>query len=113
MRGARLPISSPPTSAEISKVIEPISVGEKLGRRDSYPLFAQVCDWAHQQGGSDFPFRADLLAPWYPNFGLDRTYVPLGTRREFTYDAYIQGIRRGRTFATNGPTPPPWPTMYA
>lgn len=148
-------------AAGISKVIEPISVGEKLGRRDSYPLFAQVCDWARQQGGiagwahggaliklheslpveaalgkldfiesiqfnrflgfyfwyrllncglrlattggSDFPFNADLLAPWYPNLGLDRTYVPIGTRRPFTYEAYVDGIRKGRTVASNGP----------
>ena len=38
-------------AAGISKVIEPISVGEKLGRRENYPLFAQVCDWTHEQGG--------------------------------------------------------------
>lgn len=148
-------------AAGISKVIEPISVGEKLGRRENYPLFAQVCDWTHQQGGiagwahgaagiklheslpveaalrkldfvesiqfsrfvgfyfwyrllncglrlavtggSDFPFGADLLAPWYPNLGLDRTYAKIGVRKEFTYDAYIEGIRRGKAFATNGP----------
>lgn len=148
-------------AAGIDEVIEPISVGQKLGRRDSYPLFAQVCDWTHRQGGiagwahggagiklheslpveaalgkldfiesiqfnrwfgfyfwyrllncglrlattggSDFPFAATLLAPWYPNLGLDRTYVPLGTRVPFTYDAYVNAIRRGRTVATNGP----------
>lgn len=38
-------------AAGISHVIQPISVGEKLGRRDSYPLFSQVCDWSHNQGG--------------------------------------------------------------
>ena len=38
-------------AAGISKVIEPISVGPQLGRRENYPLFAQVCDWAHDQGG--------------------------------------------------------------
>lgn len=148
-------------AAGISKVIEPISVGYKLGRRENYPLFAQVCEWTHDQGGiagwahgaagiklheslpveaalrkldfiesiqfnrfvgfyfwyrllncglrlavtggSDFPFSADLLAPWYPNLGLDRTYVNIGRRREFTYEAYIEEIRRGKTFATNGP----------
>jgi len=148
-------------AAGISKVIEPISVGETLGHRDSYPLFAQVCDWAHEQGGiagwahggasiklneslpveaalgkldfiesiqfnsffgfyfwyrllncglrlaatggSDFPFGADTLAPWYPNLGLDRTYVRLGTRKPFSYEGYVGGIRRGKTFATNGP----------
>ena len=148
-------------AAGISKVIEPISVGETLGRRDSYPLFAQVCDWAHEQGGiagwahgaagvklneslpveaalgkldfiesvqfntfsgfyfwyrllncglrlaatggSDFPFAADILAPWYPNLGLDRTYVQIGAQDRFSYDAYVEGIRRGRTVATNGP----------
>jgi len=148
-------------AAGISRVIEPISVGEMLGRRDSYPLFAQVCDWTHEQGGiagwahggatvklneslpveaalgkldfiesmqfnsftgfyfwyrllncglhlaatggSDFPFAVDILAPWYPNLGLDRTYVQTGAQNRFSYDAYIDGIRRGRTFATNGP----------
>jgi hypothetical protein len=147
-------------SAGISKVIEPISTGMKLGRRENYPLFAQVCDWTHDQdgiagwahggaliklheslpieaalrkldfiesiqfnhfvgfyfwyrllncglrlavtGGSDFPFSADILAPWYPNLGLDRTYVEIGGR-DFTYGEYIGGIRGGRTFATNGP----------
>ena len=148
-------------AAGISKVIEPISVGETLGRRDSYPLFSQVCDWAHEQGGitgwahggasiklneslpieaalgkldfiesvqfnsfvgfyfwyrllncglrlavtggSDFPFKAGILAPWYPNLGLDRTYVQIGAEDYFSYDAYLDGIRRGKTFATNGP----------
>jgi len=148
-------------AAGISKVIEPISVGHQLGRRENYPLFAQVCDWTHEQGGvagwahgavgiklheslpveaalrkldfiesiqfnsflgfylwyrllncglrlaatggSDFPFSADILAPWYPNLGLDRTYVNIGAGKEFTYDAYIAGLRRGRCFATNGP----------
>lgn len=148
-------------AAGIARVIEPISVGETLGRRENYPLFAQVCDWAHEQGGiagwahggasiklneslpveaalgkldfvesvqfnsftgfyfwyrllncglrlaatggSDFPFSASILAPWYPNLGLDRTYVQIGSQERFTYDAYIEGIRQGRTFATNGP----------
>ncbi len=148
-------------AAGISKVIEPISTGRQLGRRENYPLFAQVCDWTHDQdgiagwahgaagiklheslpveaalrkldfiesiqfncfvgfyfwyrllncglrlavtGGSDFPFSANILAPWYPNLGLDRTYVDLGAGKEFAYDAYIDGIRRARTFATNGP----------
>jgi len=148
-------------AAGISSVIEPISVGEKLGRRENYPLFAQVCDWTHDQGGiagwahggaiiklfeslpveaalrkldfvesvqfnsfcgfyfwyrllncglklaatggSDFPFGSDTLAPWYPSLGLDRTYVNIGGKRRFSYDAYIDGIRHGRTFATNGP----------
>ena len=52
-------------------------------------------------GGSDFPFSAALLAPWYPNLGLDRTYVQL--EGEFDYQKWIEGIRHGRTFATNGP----------
>jgi len=148
-------------AAGISQVIEPISTGDRLGRRENYPLFAHVCDWAHEQGGiagwahggtliklheslpveaalgkldfvesvqfncflgfaywyrllncgirltvtggSDFPFGADMLAPWYPSLGLDRTYVQLGIDESFTYDAYIKGIRQGRTFATNGP----------
>jgi hypothetical protein len=146
-------------AAGIAEIIEPISVGQALGRRENYPLFAAVCDWAHEQGGiagwahggtqiklfeslpieaalgkldfvesvqfncfngfmfwyrllncgirlactggSDFPFSADLLAPWYPNLGLDRTYAQVGG--EFTYNAWIEGIRGGRTFATNGP----------
>jgi len=146
-------------AAGITDIIEPISVGHSLGRRENYPLFASVCDWTHGQGGiagwahggtliklfeslpieaalgkldfvenvqfnmfygfmfwyrllncgirlsctggSDFPFAADLLAPWYPNLGLDRTYVQAGD--EFTYKNWIDGIRRGRTFATNGP----------
>jgi hypothetical protein len=147
-------------AAGISKVIEPISTGMQLGRRENYPLFAQVCDWTHDQdgiagwahggaliklheslpieaalgkldfiesiqfnhfvgfyfwyrllncglrlavtGGSDFPFSAGILAPWYPNLGLDRTYVEIGGQG-FAYEKYIEGIRRGRTFATNGP----------
>ncbi len=148
-------------AAGISKIIEPISVGERLGRRDSYPLFSQVCDRTHQQGGiagwahggagiklheslpmeaalgkldfvegvqfncfmgfyfwyrllncglrlaitggSDFPFGTDTLAPWYPSLGRDRTYVQVGREHTFSYDAYITGIRQGKTFATNGP----------
>lgn len=146
-------------AAGIEKVIEPISVGHALGRCENYPLFASVCDWAHEQGGiagwahggaviktmeslpieaalgkldfveniqfnmfygclfwyrllncgiplsctggSDFPFGAALLAPWYPNLGLDRTYVRVDG--EFSYRSFIEGIRRGRSFATNGP----------
>jgi hypothetical protein len=148
-------------AAGISKIIEPISVGEALGRCENYPLFAQVCDWTHDQGGiagwahggaliklheslpieaalkkldfiesiqfnhfmgfyfwyrllncglrlavtggSDFPFSADILAPWYPNLGLDRTFVNIGKAESMTYEAYIEGIRQGKTFATNGP----------
>jgi hypothetical protein len=52
-------------------------------------------------GGSDFPFGAVMLAPWYPNLGLDRTYAQV--EGEFTYKGWIEGIRRGNTFATNGP----------
>ncbi|MDP6358620.1 MAG: CehA/McbA family metallohydrolase, partial [Planctomycetota bacterium] len=146
-------------AAGIDKVIEPISVGHRLGRCENYPLFSSVCDWAHEQGGiagwahggtiiklfeslpveaalgkldfveniqfnmfygfmfwyrllncglrlactggSDFPFSAAMLAPWYPNLGLDRTYVHL--EGEFNYQKWIDGIRHGRTFATNGP----------
>ena len=146
-------------AAGIQEIIEPISVGHKLGRRENYPLFASVCDWTHDQGGiagwahggtviklfeslpieaalgkldfveniqfnmfygcmfwyrllncglrlactggSDFPFAAALLAPWYPNLGLDRTYVQV--EGGFTYAGWIEGIRRGRTFASNGP----------
>lgn len=146
-------------AAGITEIIEPISVGHRLGRRENHPLFASVCDWTHEQGGiagwahggtliklfeslpveaalgkldfvenvqfnmfygcmfwyrllncgirlactggSDFPFAADLLAPWYPNVGLDRTYVQ--TDDDFTYQDWIEGIRHGRTFATNGP----------
>lgn len=146
-------------AAGIREVIEPISVGQSLGRCENYPLFASVCDWAHDQGGiagwahggtviklfeslpveaalgkldfveniqfnmfygfmfwyrllncgirlactggSDFPFSADLLAPWYPNLGLDRTYCQVDG--EFTYTGWIEAIRQGRTFASNGP----------
>ena len=148
-------------AAGISRVIEPISVGERLGHREPYPLFANVCDWTHEQGGlagwahggahikvleslpieaalgkldfiesiqfnsflgfafwyrllncglrlsltggSDFPFCADLLAPWFINLGQDRTYVQLGADTAFDYTAYLDGIRQGRCFATNGP----------
>ncbi len=146
-------------SAGIQKIIEPISTGWKLGRRESHPLFASVCDWTHEQGGiagwahggtiiklfeslpveaalgkldfieniqfnmfygcvfwyrllncgirlactggSDFPFSANMLAPWYPNLGLDRTYAQV--EGDFSYGGWIEGIRRGTTFASNGP----------
>jgi hypothetical protein len=52
-------------------------------------------------GGSDFPFSAALLAPWYPNLGLDRTYAQV--EGSFSYPAWLEAIRKGRTFATNGP----------
>jgi len=148
-------------AAGIEKRIEPVSVGKEFGRRENYPLFAQVCDWTHEQGGiagwahgaavvklheslpveaalhkldfvegiqfnsfmgfyfwyrllncgltlsltggSDFPFGTTILAPWYINLGSDRTYVQTGVAGEFSYDAYTEGIRRGRSFATNGP----------
>ncbi|MBI4559022.1 MAG: CehA/McbA family metallohydrolase [Candidatus Hydrogenedentes bacterium] len=148
-------------AAGISRVIEPISVGEQLGRCEPYPLFANVCDWTHDQGGvagwahggtliklleslpveaalgkldfvesiqfncflgfafwyrllncglrlavtggSDFPFRADMLAPWFINLGQDRTYVQLGANTAFDYNSYLEGVRQGRCFATNGP----------
>jgi len=148
-------------SAGISKVIEPISVGHRLGRRENYPLFQQVCDWTHDQGGiagwahggvliklheslpveaalrkldfiegiqfnhfmgfyfwyrllncglklattggSDFPFGSHILAPWYINLGLDRTFVHIDKNKKFTYRAYIEGIRNGRCFSSNGP----------
>ncbi len=38
-------------AAGIKKRIEPVSVGERLGRRENYPLFSQVCDWTHEQHG--------------------------------------------------------------
>jgi hypothetical protein len=146
-------------AAGIDEVIEPISVGHQLGRRENYPLFSSVCDWTHEQGGiagwahggtviklfeslpveaalgkldfvenvqfnmfygavfwyrllncgirlactggSDFPFASDLLAPWYPNLGLDRTYAQVDG--DFTYARWIDAIRHGRTFASNGP----------
>ncbi|MEW6359351.1 MAG: CehA/McbA family metallohydrolase [Planctomycetota bacterium] len=146
--------------AGISRVIEPISVGQMLAASDNYPLFATACDeahaaggivgWAHgggvfnrlyealpieaalgkvdfveviqfnmffgyhfwrqlincgirlaAVGGSDFPFGVDMLAPWYPNLGLDRTYVQVDG--DFTYAKWLDGIRAGRCFATNGP----------
>lgn len=146
-------------SAGIEELIEPISTGHKLGRRESYPLFASVCDWTHEQGGvagwahggtmiklfeslpieaalgkldfveniqfnlfygcvfwyrllncgirlsctggSDFPFWAEMLAPWYPNLGLDRTYAHV--EADYSYRGWIEGVRRGNTFASNGP----------
>lgn len=51
--------------------------------------------------GSDFPFGADLLAPWYLNLGLDRTYVQI--EGDFSYRKWLEGLRAGRSFATNGP----------
>ncbi len=54
-------------------------------------------------GGSDFPFHSTLLAPWYISLGLDRTYVQTGDPKKFTYESYIDGIRKGHSFATNGP----------
>lgn len=51
--------------------------------------------------GSDFPFGVDVLAPWYPNLGLDRTYAHIDG--EFTYRKWLEAIRAGRCFATNGP----------
>lgn len=38
-------------AAGITDVIEPVSVGPKLGRREKYPLFSSVCDWTHERGG--------------------------------------------------------------
>ena len=51
--------------------------------------------------GSDFPFCADILAPWYPNLGLDRTYAHV--EGEFTCSKWLESIRGGKCFATNGP----------
>lgn len=51
-------------------------------------------------GGTDFPFGI-WLAPWYPSFGQERTYVQVGT--DFSAASWFEGIRRGNLFATNGP----------
>jgi hypothetical protein len=53
--------------------------------------------------GSDFPFRAEGLALWMSSLGMDRTYAQLGRGRAFDYSDYLDGIRRGCSFATNGP----------
>lgn len=52
-------------------------------------------------GGSDFPFGFDILAPWYPNLGLDRTYAQV--EGDFTHRKWVESIRAGNCFATNGP----------
>jgi hypothetical protein len=51
-------------------------------------------------GGSDFPFGI-WLAPWHPSLGSDRTYALVG--EEFSYRGWLEGLRRGNTFATSGP----------
>jgi hypothetical protein len=56
-------------------------------------------------GGTDFPFGI-WLAPWYPSFGQERTYVkvnPNFVNRDFGANAWFDGIRRGEVFASNGP----------
>jgi hypothetical protein len=51
-------------------------------------------------GGTDFPFGI-WLAPWYPSFGQERTYVKVNG--EFGAKAWFDGVRRGEVFASNGP----------
>jgi len=51
-------------------------------------------------GGTDFPFGI-WLAPWYPSFGQERTYVKV--HGEFGAKNWFDGVRRGEVFASNGP----------
>ncbi len=51
-------------------------------------------------GGTDFPFGI-WLAPWYPSFGQERTYVKVDGK--FGAQTWFDGIRRGEVFASNGP----------
>ena len=51
-------------------------------------------------GGTDFPFGI-WLAPWYPSFGQERTYVKVDG--DFSVNTWFDGVRRGEVFASNGP----------
>jgi hypothetical protein len=51
-------------------------------------------------GGTDFPFGI-WLAPWYPSFGQERTYVKVNG--DFGVNSWFDGVRRGEVFASNGP----------
>ena len=51
-------------------------------------------------GGTDFPFGI-WLAPWYPSFGQERTYVKVNG--DFGVNTWFDGVRRGEVFASNGP----------
>ena len=51
-------------------------------------------------GGTDFPFGI-WLAPWYPSFGQERTYVKVNG--DFGANNWFDGVRRGEVFASNGP----------
>lgn len=51
-------------------------------------------------GGTDFPFGI-WLAPWYPSFGQERTYVKVNG--DFGANTWFDGVRRGEVFASNGP----------
>ncbi len=46
-------------------------------------------------GGTDFPFGI-WLAPWYPTFGQERTYVRM--EGALTAAGWFEGIRKGRVF---------------
>ena len=50
--------------------------------------------------GSDWPW-AKPLADWFGGLGTDRTYVHTGKPTD--YRAWLAGIRKGHTFASNGP----------
>lgn len=151
------------TTAGISEIIEPVSVGKMIGLRENFPYFADFCDRVHKKGGlvgyahgglggtgnwviwhslpieaalgkldfleiiqfnrylgypywyallncgirmpavagSDWPW-ATTLADWYSGVGSDRTYVQVeGEKKD--YRAWLDGIRHGRTYASNGP----------
>lgn len=151
------------TTAGLSRMIEPVSVGKLIGLRENFPYFADFCDRVHRQNGlvgyahgglggmgeywviwqslpveaalgkldfleimqfnqyfgypywyallncgirlpcvagSDWPWSKPL-ADWYGGLGTDRTYVK--SSRPGDYRAWLDGIRHGRTFASNGP----------
>lgn len=150
------------TTAGLSRIIEPVSVGKMIGLRENFPYFADFCDRVHRQdglvgyahgglggtgnwviwhslpveaalgkldfleiiqfnqylgypywyallncgirlpcvAGSDWPWSMPL-ADWYGGLGTDRTYVRSGKPGD--YRAWLEGIRRGQTFASNGP----------
>ncbi len=51
-------------------------------------------------GGTDFPFGI-WLAPWYPSFGQERTFVKVAG--DFTPQSWFEGVRKGQLFSSNGP----------
>lgn len=51
-------------------------------------------------GGSDFPFGI-WLAPWYPTFGQERTFVKV--EGSLSSQSWFEGVKRGKVFSSNGP----------